>query len=206
MVLYEFSENEKEIIFSDKSLTDVLIYHISKYLRKEGIEVKEDIIINLALEHLLETLEDEEKEYDNGTVISGIETGLLMANIDYINNNILKRWIFKGYPMVNNEALKLELELEIKRLELEIKEKEVEFYKNDYEAIKVKEGMEDKFSETEIEDFIEKTLSGIKTDNEVLLNKFLCIGFLNYKNYCLENEKFSLVGLKEDIEKQIKEL
>ena len=33
----------------------------------------------------------EEKEYDNGTVISGIETGLLMANIDYINNNILKR-------------------------------------------------------------------------------------------------------------------
>ena len=40
---------------------------------------------------LLETLEDEEKEYDNGTVISGIETGLLMANIDYINNNILKR-------------------------------------------------------------------------------------------------------------------
>ena len=91
MVLGEFSDEEKEIVFSDKGLRDILIYHIYKYFKKEGIEAKEDIIINLALEHLLETLEDEEKEYDNGTVISGIETGLLMANIDYINNNILKR-------------------------------------------------------------------------------------------------------------------
>lgn len=91
MVLGEFSDEEKEIVFSDEGLRDILIYHIYKYFKKEGIEAKEDIIINLALEHLLNTLEDKEKEIDNGTVIYGIETSYLMANINYINNNILKK-------------------------------------------------------------------------------------------------------------------
>ena len=35
MVLGEFSDEEKEIVFSDKELRDVLIYHIYKYFKKE---------------------------------------------------------------------------------------------------------------------------------------------------------------------------
>lgn len=92
MVLGEFSDEEKEIVFSDKGLRGSLINHIKKYFDEleDEIEITEDIIINLALEHLLGTLEDESKAFDNGTVISGIEESYLMANINYIKNDILK--------------------------------------------------------------------------------------------------------------------
>lgn len=108
--------------------------------------------------------------------------------------------------MANDETLKLELELEVKRLEVEIKEKEVEFIKNDIEAIKVKDNILTNFSEDEVEEFIEKTIEESNPDEHILLSKFLYIGFTTFKNYCLEDEKFSLIGLKEDLEKKIEKL
>ena len=84
MVLGEFTEEEQEIIFSDKNLKSFLINEIIK----KGVEEAEDVIINLALEYLLEQLENPDKEEDNETFISGIKQVYLMANYDFIKNNL----------------------------------------------------------------------------------------------------------------------
>ena len=94
MVLGEFSTSEKEAIFSDLKLRKYLINSIKKQLA-EDIDVlpelnSDDIIINLALEYLLEQLEKPDKEEDNGTFISGIEQVYLMANHKFIKANGLK--------------------------------------------------------------------------------------------------------------------
>lgn len=84
MVLGEFTAEEKEIIFSDMDLRRFLINGI----KEKGVKEAEDVIINLALEYLLEQLENPDKEEDNETFISGIKEVYLMANYDYISNNI----------------------------------------------------------------------------------------------------------------------
>lgn len=106
--------------------------------------------------------------------------------------------------MANNEILKMEYELEIKRIELEIKELELELLKNSYDSIKAKEEIDESaIPEEEVEGFIENTLSGTNSNNDVLLDNLMKIGALNYKNYCLENEKFSLENLKDELNKQL---
>lgn len=94
MVLGEFSQAEKEVIFSDVNLRKNLIDRIKKEVA-EDLDVlpelnSEDIIINLALEYLLERLENPDKEEDSGTFILGIEQVYLMANYEFIKANILK--------------------------------------------------------------------------------------------------------------------
>ena len=107
--------------------------------------------------------------------------------------------------MANNETFKKELEVELKRIELEISELELEIYKNNIESVKAKEKIdEDKnLPESEIEVFIENAITGIKPNNDVLSDNLMKIGALNYKNYCLENEKFSLESLKDELNKQL---
>ena len=103
--------------------------------------------------------------------------------------------------MAIDEGLKLELELEVKRLEVEIKEKEIEIFNNETESIICKEKIEEKVPEDEIKDY----LSGNKSNNIFLTSNIKRIGLLTYKNYCLEDEKFGLISIKEDILKQIEE-
>lgn len=107
--------------------------------------------------------------------------------------------------MANNETFIKELEVELKRVELEISELELEIYKNNIESVKAKEKIdEDKnVPESEIEAFIENAITEINSNNDVLLDNLMKIGALNYKNYCLENEKFSLENLKDELNKQL---
>ena len=93
MVLGEFSEAEKEAVFSDVKLRKNLIQYIKEKVPdlEELPELKsEDVIINLALEYLLEQLENPDKEEDSGTFILGIEQVYLMANYEFIKAYILK--------------------------------------------------------------------------------------------------------------------
>ena len=74
MVLGEFSEEEKEIVFSDLKLRRYLIKSIKAKVEKfEDLpELKsEEVLINLALEYFLEQV-------------------YLMANYDFIKDNVLK--------------------------------------------------------------------------------------------------------------------
>ena len=94
MVLGEFSEAEKEAVFSDVKLRKNLINRIKKEVAEELNVLpelnSEDVIINLALEYFLECLENPDKEEDVGTFILGIEQVYLMANYDFIKNVVLK--------------------------------------------------------------------------------------------------------------------
>lgn len=107
--------------------------------------------------------------------------------------------------MVDNETLKLELELELKRTELEILELEVEIHKNNIESIKYKEKIEhdEDLPEVEVESFIESCISGTNSNNDVLLDNIMLIGALTYKNYCLEDHKFSLLEFQKTLNKQL---
>ena len=87
MVLGEFSEEEKEIVFSDLKLRKYLIKSIKAKVEKfEDLpELKsEEVLINLALEYFLEQLEKSDNEEDNETFISGVEQVYLMANYDFM--------------------------------------------------------------------------------------------------------------------------
>ena len=91
MVLGEFTEEEKEIVFSDLKLRQYLINEIIDKVEdlNELPELKsEEVVINLALEYLLEKLEDPEKEEDNDSLFLGIEQVYLMANYEFIKDNI----------------------------------------------------------------------------------------------------------------------
>ena len=86
MVLGEFTEAEKEAIFSNMDLRKFLIYHI----KEKGVEEAEDVIINLALEFLLETLEESKLTELGQERITAIKESYLAVNFDFIKNNILK--------------------------------------------------------------------------------------------------------------------
>lgn len=92
MVLREFTEEEKEIIFSDLKLKSYLINSIRRKLEDFEEELpelcSEDSIINLALEYFLEALENPDKEEDNETFIYGVEQLFLMVNFDFIKANV----------------------------------------------------------------------------------------------------------------------
>lgn len=92
MVLGEFSEDEKKVIFSDLKLRKNLIQYIKEKVDVEVLtELKaEDVIINLALEYLLEALENPDKKEDNDSLILGVEQVYLMANFEFIKANIIK--------------------------------------------------------------------------------------------------------------------
>ena len=91
MVLGEFTEAEKEVVFSDLILRKNLIRHIKEKVPEELSEFKNnDVIINLALEYFLEYLEKPDKEEDNETFILGVEQVYLMANYDFIKTYVLK--------------------------------------------------------------------------------------------------------------------
>ena len=104
--------------------------------------------------------------------------------------------------MVDQEGLKLETELEIKNVEVEIKELEIKIFRNNQEIAICKQSIEEKVPEEEIKDY----LSGNDSNNIFLTSNIRRIGSLTFRNYCLEDEKFSLIGLKEDLEKRIEEL
>lgn len=101
-----------------------------------------------------------------------------------------------------DEGLKLELELEVKRIEVEIKEKEIELFDNDTESMICKERIEEKVPEEEIKDY----LSGNSSNNVFLTSNIRRMGALTFKNLVLEDEKFGLESIKEDLIKQIEEL
>lgn len=84
MVLGEFSEAEKGIIFSDLELRKMLIKHI----QKKGVNEAEDVIINLALEFLLETLEESKLTELGQDRITAIKETYLAVNYEFIKNNI----------------------------------------------------------------------------------------------------------------------
>ena len=90
MVLGEFTAEEKEIIFSDKNLREILINEIKKHIKDDELEFTEDMIINLALEYLLDTLDEKGKDLGNGTIINGIQEDYLILNMDYIKKEILE--------------------------------------------------------------------------------------------------------------------
>ena len=75
--------------------------------------------------------------------------------------------------MADQEGLKLETELEIKNVEVEIKEKELEIYRNNNDSIKIKEDIDEMFSET-IENYINYAIS--KKNNNLLSDKIAVIG------------------------------
>lgn len=104
--------------------------------------------------------------------------------------------------MVYQEGLKLETELEIKNVEVEIKELEIEIFRNNQEIVICKQSIEEKVPEEEIKDY----LSGNSSNNIFLTSNIRSIGSLTFRNYCLEDEKFSLMGLKEELENKIKEI
>ena len=109
--------------------------------------------------------------------------------------------------MVNNEGLKLELELEVKRLEAEIKEKELLMFNNELLSVKAKEDIDKSdIPEEEIKGLIENILSGESKNDDVLLDNLFLMGALTYRNYCIEDNKFGLMALQERINKQIEEL
>ena len=109
--------------------------------------------------------------------------------------------------MANNEGLKLELELEVKRIETEIKEKELLMFNNELKSVKAKEEIDESdIPEEEIIGLIENILSGNDTNDDVLLDNLFLMGALAYKNFCIEDSKFGLMALQEKINKQIEEL
>ena len=89
----KLAPSSKEIVFSDLKLIRYLIKSIKAKVEKfEDLpELKsEEVLINLALEYFLEQLEKSDNEEDNETFISGVEQVYLMANYDFIKDNVLK--------------------------------------------------------------------------------------------------------------------
>ena len=114
--------------------------------------------------------------------------------------------------MADNEGLRLETELEIKNVEVEIKEIEVEMYRNSYEIIKLKEEIdEENIPEDELKRNMEFILSDTSS-GDVSLNYALIrtnsskMGILTFKNLALEDEKFSLISYKEDLQEQLRKI
>ena len=114
--------------------------------------------------------------------------------------------------MADNEGLRLETELEIKNVEVEIKEIEVEMYRNSYEIIKLKEEIdEENIPEDELkrnmEFILSDTSSGDVSLNYALIkNNSSKMGILTFKNLTLEDEKFSLISYKEDLQEQLRKI
>ena len=132
--------------------------------------------------------------------------------------------------MVENETLKLEYELEVKRLEVEISEKELEITKNKEEITKIIGRLEEKVPinrykgiEEEYNEMF-KELKNLPLDEEtkrdveegieiefnypedLILYSLLIIGILTYKENRLKKEIHELEELKEDLNKKIDEL
>lgn len=83
MVLGEFSDEEKEKVFSDKKVRGYLIDGIK---RKTSLE-NDEVIINLALEFLLETLEESTKTELGQDRITAIKEMYLMVNFEFMKAN-----------------------------------------------------------------------------------------------------------------------
>ena len=107
--------------------------------------------------------------------------------------------------MIDKNGLKLETELEIKNVEVEIKEKEVELYRNNHDAILVKEEIDENLSKRKIEEIIEKAINE-EFKYDFLKVKLLKLGALTYKNYCIEDEKSGLMEFKENLIKKVKDI
>ena len=86
MVLGEFTAAEKELIFSDLRLRKYLI----KNIKSKGVNESEDIIVNLALEYLLESLEKSTTTDLGQDKITAIKESYLGVNYNFIQANILK--------------------------------------------------------------------------------------------------------------------
>ena len=86
MVLGEFTAAEKELIFSDLRLRKYLI----KNIKGKGVNESEDIIVNLALEYLLESLEKSTTTDLGQDKITAIKESYLGVNYNFIQANILK--------------------------------------------------------------------------------------------------------------------
>ena len=114
--------------------------------------------------------------------------------------------------MTDQEGLRLETELEIKNVEVEIKEIEIEMYRNSYESIKLKEGIDElNIPEDEIKSNIDFILSdcsiGDISGNYGLIKPIIAkIGALTYRNYCLEDEKSNLSSYKKDLQEQLRKM
>lgn len=91
MVLGEFTEEEKKIIYADKNIRQIIINEIKKHIDDDELEFTDDMIINLALEYLLDALNDKDKEISNGTLFNEVQEFYLMLNLEYIKNEILKK-------------------------------------------------------------------------------------------------------------------
>ena len=91
MVLGEFTEEEKKIIYADKNIRQIIINEIKKHIDDDELEFTDDMIINLALEYLLDALDDKDKEISNGTLFNEVQEFYLMFNLEYIKNEILKK-------------------------------------------------------------------------------------------------------------------
>ena len=91
MVLGEFTEEEKKIIYADKNIRQIIINEIKKHIDDDELEFTDDMIINLALEYLLDALDDKDKEISNGTLFNEVQEFYLMLNLEYIKNEILKK-------------------------------------------------------------------------------------------------------------------
>lgn len=90
MVLGEFTPEEKQIIYADKNIRQILLNEIKKHIKDDELEFTDDMIINLSLEFLLDTLDDKDKDISNGTIVNGIQEYYLMSNLENIKNEILK--------------------------------------------------------------------------------------------------------------------
>ena len=90
MVLGEFTPEEKQIIYADKNIRQILLNEIKKHIKDDELEFTDDMIINLSLEFLLDTLDDKDKDISNGTFVNGIQEYYLMSNLEHIKNEILK--------------------------------------------------------------------------------------------------------------------
>lgn len=104
--------------------------------------------------------------------------------------------------MVDKEGLRLETELEIMNVEVEIKEKEIEIFRNANESIICKEAIEKNVPEDEIEYY----LSGNYSNHAYLTSNIRRMGVLTFKNLALEDEKFSLISYKEDLQEQLRKI
>jgi hypothetical protein len=87
MVLGEFSPEEKEKVFSDLKLRKYLINEI----KKKDVNEAEDVIINLALEYLLETLEESTKTELGQDRITALKESYLAVNFNFIKAYVLNK-------------------------------------------------------------------------------------------------------------------
>lgn len=90
MVLGEFTPEEKQIIYADKNIRQILLNEIKKHIDDDELEFTDDMLINLALEYLLDALDEKDKPISNGTLFNEIQEFYLIANLEHIKNEILK--------------------------------------------------------------------------------------------------------------------